>query len=322
MMIFSKHILLSALFLPGLCGHALYACNCEPVAGLSIADWNDAEVIFTATLLEHKMGMVGMLKFESRETFKGNADPIITFYFQPGKSHTLLHAVAEFRPGGEWVVFAGKSTKSGREYYRLKDSPVRTLCALSRPLQENRQSDPYLLFLQEMAQRPDGYHEAYDKDGRLIAEGAYLGLAPIDRWAYYDPERKMSVWGNYVDGQREGEWVQEKERPNDEKQLIRTTIYHRGAPVEICDYSHTGAVSLKKIFSDSTEVRHYYRYDGSLKSSIAENFESNTTHILSYAEDGTLQEERFLEGKAVVRQYWYNETGERVKEWFKEEPGH
>ncbi len=284
------------------------ACNCEPVQQLGAADWNDADIIFTATLLEHRMGMVGMLRFESGKSYKGQAGPEMTFYFQPGKDHTLLHAVKEFKPGDEWVVFATKKNTGNREYYRLKASPNRADCALSRPVQED---DPYLRFLEEMARTAEGHRKIYDEQGRLTAEGAYRAKVPVSRWAYYEPERKTVVSGNYENARREGEWLLLKEMPGDKEQLIRKTIYNSGSPAEIHDYSHTGAISLKKILTDSTETRFYFRPDGTLKNRIHTNLDENTTHIISYSETEAVEEERFLEGQKVVRQYRYNEKGER-----------
>ncbi|MCO6480803.1 MAG: hypothetical protein J5I94_29445 [Phaeodactylibacter sp.] len=287
------------------------ACNCEPVQQLGAADWNDADIIFTATLLEHRMGMVGMLRFEPRKSYKGQGEPGMTFYFQPGKDHTLLHAVKEFRPGDEWVVFATKKNTGNREYYRLKASPNRADCALSRPVQED---DPYLTFLEEMARTAGGHRKMYDEQGRLTAEGAYLEQVPVSRWAYYEPERETVVSGNYENGRREGEWLLLKEMPGGKKQAIRKTIYNSGSPAEIHDYSHTGTISLKKILTDSTETRFYFRPDGALKNRIHANLEENTTHIISYSETGAIEEERFLEAQKVVRQYRYNEKGERIEE--------
>lgn len=313
----SKHILPVFLFL--WCNvDTLHACNCEPALQLSADSWNDADVIFTATLLEHKMGMVGMLKLESLKMYKGEIDPTVTFYFQPGKDHTLLHAVRKFSPGDEWIVFARKTVRDGRVYYRLKESPLRSVCALSRPIEEDREKDPYLLFLGGMAQKADGYQKIYDDDGQLVAEGEYDRQIPVSRWAYYEPGRNMKISGNYAGGQREGEWLHLKERSNGEIQVIRKTFYQNGAPAEIHDYSHTGTVSLKKILSDSTEVRHYFRDDGTLKSKITVHFENNTTHILNCFDNGAVQEERFLKGDKVMQQYWYDETGKRVREWVEE----
>ena len=298
---------------------ALYACNCEPAAQPDVADWNDADVVFTATLSEHKMGLVGMLKFESREKYKGNVEPTVTFYFQPGKDHTLLHAVKDFNPGVEWIVFARKEMVGGKVHYRLKASPTRTVCALSRPIQEDREKDPYLLFLRDIAPRANGGQKIYNETDQLVAEGEYIGQTPIGEWIYHNPERKTSVSGQYIEGRREGEWVQRKVLSNGEKQIIRKTVYRNGVPVEIDDYRHTGIISLKKTLSDSTEVRHYFRYDGTLKSKIIDYFDDNSTHIINYSEGEAIQEERFLEANKVKRQYWYDEAGKRVKEWVEEE---
>ncbi len=317
MMRIPKQSLLIFLFL-GFHLNALHACNCEPALQLSADGWNDADIIFTATLLEHKMGIVGMLEFEPRKMYKGEMDAAVTFYFQPGKDHTLLHAVRKFSPGDEWIVFARKTVRGGRVYYRLKESPLRSVCALSRPLEEDREKDPYLLFLDGMAQKADGYQKIFDEGGQLVAEGEYARQIPVSRWAYYEPGRNMKILGNYAGGQREGEWLQLKERPNNEIQIIRKTIYKNGAPAEIHDYSHTGTVSLRKILTDSTEVRHYFRDDGTLKSKITVHFENNTTHILNCFDNGAIQEERVLKGDKVMRQYWYDETGKLAREWVEE----
>lgn len=267
------------------------------------------------------MGMVGMLKFEPRIAFKGEAPPDMTLYFQPGKNHTLLHAVKEFNNGDEWIVFARKRAKDGRVYYTLKESPSRVDCALSRPLRKAPEEDPYIPFLQDMSQNAEGYRKMYDENGQLIAEGAYIRQVPVLRWAYYQPDRKMAVSGNYMAGQREGEWVQVKESSSEEPQLIRKTLYRDGDVAEIHDYSHTGKVSLSKMLTDSTEVRLYYRPDGTLKSRIDTNLENDTAHIINYSEDEKMQEEQFLVDKRVVRQYWYDENGARVKEMEVEDGG-
>ena len=316
----TKPVLFTLLFL-GCNARALYACNCEPVLQLGAADWNDADIIFTATLLEHKMGMVGMLKFEPEAAFKGEAPHNITLYFQPGKNHTLLHAIKEFINGDEWIVFARKRVKDGRVYYSLKESPSRVACALSRPLRKAPEVDPYILFLQDMSQKAEGYRTMYDENGGLMAEGAYIAQIPVNHWAYYQPERKMAVSGNYVNGEREGEWVQTKETSDGGQQLIRKTLYRNGDIAEIHDYSYTGKVSLTKILTDSTETRLYYRPDGTLKNRIFTGLENNTSHIINYSEDERIREEQFLENKKVVRQYWYDENGARIKEMEAEDGG-
>ncbi|MCO6493958.1 MAG: hypothetical protein J5I98_36400 [Phaeodactylibacter sp.] len=298
---------------------AALACNCEPAPQLGAADWNDADIIFTARLQEHGMGLVGMLMFEPLQTFKGEIGPRVTFFFQPGRNHTLLHAVKEFKPGGEWIVFARKQAVDGKTHYRLQESPSRAVCALSRPLQEPAKEDPYLVFIKDMAERAGSDQKFYDKDGQLEAEGRHDGQIPVGEWAYYRAERNTRTSGRYIDGRREGAWLQAREMPDGSARLIRKTIYKDGLPSEIHDYSHTGAVSLKKVLTDSTEIRYYYREDGTVKSWINENLDNKTTHIVSYSETGAIEEERFLEGQKTVRQYWYDENGERVREWVKEE---
>lgn len=306
-MAYSKYIL--PFFLIGAGSIDALACNCEPVEQLGAANWNDADIIFTATLLEYRMGMVGMLRFESRRSYKGQADAEMTFYFQPGKDHTLLHAVKEFKTGVEWVVFATKTLKGGKTFYRLKSSPSMVDCALSRPVQEEVEADSYLTFLEDMARTAEGYRKMYDEEGRLVSEGEYRSLLPVSNWAYYEPDREMVVTGRYQDGRREGEWLHLKNK----QQLIRKTIYRSGEATEIHDYAHTGNVSLTKLLSDSTETRLYYRQDGALKSRIHTNLDNNATHIVMYSESGAMEEERFMEGQKVVRQYWYDEKGERIE---------
>jgi len=296
-----------------------YACDCEAVSKPGAADWNDADAIFTAKLLGYKLGVVGMLKFKPQKHYKGKVDPIITLYFQPGKSHTLLHAVTEFNPGDEWIVFVSKEIRRGKVYYRLKDSPLRTVCALSRPLNESHKQDPYILFLKEMVKKANGYQKMYDEEGRLLAEGQYANKIPVAEWAYYNPSRKIRISGDYAEGRREGEWSHVKERGNEDKQLIRKTIYQKGVLVEIQDYSYTGEISLKKILTDSTESRHYFWHDGMIKSKVTFNLEDNTTHSVKYSENGVVKEERFTENKRLMRQYWYDEKGKLVKEWGIEE---
>lgn len=298
---------------------AALACNCEPAPELGAADWNDADIIFTARLQEHRMGLVGMLTFEPLQTFKGEAGPRVTFFFQPGRNHTLLHAVKEFKPGDTWIVFAREQSVGGRAHYRLQESQSRVVCALSRPVQEPAEEDPYLIFIKDMAERAGGYQQFYDKDGQLEAEGRHDGQAPVGEWTYYRAERNTRASGRYVDGRREGEWLQAKEMPDGSARLIRKIIYKDGLPSEIHDYSHTGTVSLKKVLTDSTEIRCYYRNNGTLKNWINENQDNKTTHIIDYSETGAMVEERFLKGQKVVRRYWYDENGERAGEWVKEE---
>ncbi len=299
--------------------NASYACECQAVSRPGAADWNDADAIFTATLLEHKIGMVGMLKFKSKKHYKGKAASTLTLYFQPGKSHTLLHAVTEFNPGDEWIVFVRKKIRRGKVYYRLKDSPSSSACALSRPLEENQKKDPYILFLKEMVKKANGYQKMYDEDGRLLAEGQYANKIPVAEWIYYNPSREMRVSGGYVAGRREGEWSHVSERGNVEKQLIRKTIYEKGALVEIHDYNLTGEIGLKKILTDSTEIRHYFWHDGTIKSKITTHLEDKATHLVKYSENGAVKEERFLENHRVMRRYWYDEEGALVKKWVREE---
>jgi antitoxin component YwqK of YwqJK toxin-antitoxin module len=256
-----------------------------------------------------------MLKFETKTTFKGEAPATATFYFQLGNNHTLLHAIKEFKAGDEWIVFARRKAIGDRVYYRLKDSPLRTLCALSRPIRQEGEEDPYILFLNSMAQQASGYQQFFDKDGQLTAEGQYDSLIPVGPWTYYRPGRSNKVSGQYINGRREGDWLKVKEKPGLDAQLIRKTVYRSGQPAEIYDYRHTGEVSLKKVLTDSTETRYYYLSGGSLKSKITENLDDKTMHIINYSESGIIQEERFLDDQKLIRRYWYNEHGARVKEW-------
>ena len=100
--------------------------------------------------------------------------------------------------------------------------------------------------------------------------------------------------------------------------MIRKTIYNLGVPVEIHDYSHTGQVSLKKMLSDSMEIRHYFRRDGTLKSVTSNHLENASTHVITYYENEKVKEERFLERKKIMRRFWYNEDGTLKKKWIRD----
>ena len=293
----------------------LFSCNCQPARQLTVEDWNDADIIFTATLTDYKMGRVGALDFKINEIFKGTVDPTITFYFQPGKSHTLLHAVKAFNKTDEWIVFARKLSKGDKTYYHLKDTGSKLRCALSRPLQKDSIVDPYLTFLKNSNKYSEGFQQFFDEQRRMIAEGKYQNQIPVEKWTYFKPNRKALISGYYSNGQRDGEWTEVQENANNHQHLIRKTIYQNGEPITIFDYNHLGKVSLEKTFTDSTEIRLYFRKNGSLKSKVIANFENNTSEILTYFDNELINEQRFLKDKKMMRQYWYDKNGKIVKKW-------
>ncbi|MFK7809034.1 MAG: hypothetical protein AB8F74_14620, partial [Saprospiraceae bacterium] len=185
----------------------LSACDCAAQPELDIQNWNEVPLIFTATLVDYKKTIqFGYFKFKVTRPFKGNlTEKEIMIYFQPKKSHTLLHAVKDFSLQKEWIVFARKEVKNGKTYIRLKDNFTSKYCGLSRPIKKNQ--DVYLAFLKKMESSSEGFQSFENADNNTIAEGWYEDKTAIGCWEYFNEEGKIYLTGSYENGQKIGEWL-------------------------------------------------------------------------------------------------------------------
>ena len=301
--------------------HPVMGCECEQKMELEVSDWNDVDMIFTAKLLHVKVGLVGSAKFKIIHSYRGNPDSIVTIYYNPRNSHLLYLPQADFKVGGKWIIFGDQISPMNTSLLRFKRTDQKSLCALSRPVNIEAGDDPYISFLDEMLKTEDGPFEQYNAENELVAIGSYSKLLPTSSWTYIDNDLDLRYTGNYIEGQRQGEWIKVRAKENSAEIVVRRIHYDHGDPVEILDYNLTGKISLKKILNDTSEIRIYYGYDGKIKAETTTDPERGSKHIKKYDYNGLLSEEQWIVNKKKTKHYWYNELGEVIREWTIPEEG-
>jgi antitoxin component YwqK of YwqJK toxin-antitoxin module len=296
------------------------ACSCSAQSNLSIMNLNDSELIFTATLLEYRVGMgAGSLVFKPKHIYKGTLEETITIYFKPKNGHTLFNKSVQFQEQKDWIVFARKKVVAERKYYRLMDSEGSSYCALTRPIEKDAKKDAYLDFLSTMGRQADGYQKIYNEQNILIAEGKYENNRPIKEWKYYQTDGRPFISGGYKDGKKFGEWLKYTSSSKGSAVVIQKKYYDQGELKEIHDLRYSGAVSFKKFLSDTTEIRHYLFEDGTLNSVTYRNKEDNSMNTTSYYKSGIIREEKYFEEDKLIYKYIYNENGQKVDEWVRKD---
>ncbi len=316
---FFTKFLYASLFLLILYSGEINACSCREKLSPTVMDLNDSELVFTATLLEYKIGMaVVSLKFRTNHGYKGTLDQVVTFYFKPKIGHTLFNKDVKFEEQEDWIIFARKKVIGERSYYRLIDDGGGKYCALSRPIMGNPDKDPYLLYLAKMEKQTNGFQKFYNEEDLLIAEGKYEDNNPISEWKYYKPSGELQISGNYMFGKREGEWLKYTTTSKVKDVVIQKRFYHQGELREIHDLKYSGSVTFKKILSDTAEIRHYLNHDGSVKSSIHKNKDDNSMNTINYYDNGVIREKKYFIGNKLMSKHRYDENGQKVSEWIRE----
>lgn len=237
------------------------ACDCTAQPELDVQSWNEVPLIFTATLLEYKKTIqFGYFKFRVVRPFKGNlTEKEITIYFQPKKSHTLLHAVKDFSLEKEWIVFAKKVEKNGKTYIRLKDNYTSKYCGLSRPVKEGQ--DVYLSALKKMEASSKGFQFIENDDNITIAEGWYSDKTAIGCWEYFNKEGKILLTGFYENGAKEGEWLRYATDKYGEQIVMQKQYYKQGTLLEKINFTYFGELRSKVTYTDDHKVLMQFRKD-------------------------------------------------------------
>jgi hypothetical protein len=239
----------------------LSACDCEAQLELDVQNWNEVPLIFTATLMDYKKTIqFGYFKFKVIQPYKGDlTEKEITIYFQPGKSHTLLHAVKDFTLQKEWIVFARKEAKEGKTHIRLKDNYTSKYCGLSRPVKEGQ--DPFIAYIERMSAYSHSFRQIVNENNITIAEGWYESKIPIGCWEYFDEKGKIILTGSYDNGDKVGEWLRFATDKYGEQIVIQKQYYSDGELTEKINYTYFGEIRSKTIFTDEQKTLLEYRND-------------------------------------------------------------
>lgn len=293
------------------------ACTCKAKPKPDIRDYNDTELIFTATLLEYKIGMsAGILIFQPKQIFKGDSLPSpLPMYFSPQNTHLLFNKDVKFKEQQDWIVFARKISVGSREYIRFVEAESIKYCPLTRPLEEDADSDPYLEFLIQTGEFPDGHQCIYDAHNILVAEGNYKDNYPVNEWHYYQPDGDPDITGNYESGKREGEWQKYTRIMKGDPRVIQKRFYHQGTLTEIHDLNYSGNISFKKMLTDSTEIRHYFDENSVLKSIVHRNKDYDSMKTTTFYPQGGIKEQKFFQRSKLIRKTQFDENGQTVNEW-------
>lgn len=300
------------------------ACTCKEKPKPDIRDFNDSELIFTATLAEYKIGMsAGVLVFHPKQIFKGDGLPAhLPMYFSPQNTHLLFNKDVKFKEQQDWIVFARKISVGSREYIRFIEAESIQYCALTRPLKEDQDGDPYLAFLRETGEFPDGYHCIFDAKDILVAEGNYKDNYPVAEWQYYQSDGDPDITGNYEAGKREGEWQKYTRILKGEPMVIQKRFYHQGTLTEIHDLNYSGNISFKKMLTDSTEIRHYFDENSVLISITHRNKDYNSMKTTTFFHNGGIKEQKFFQRSKLIQKTEFDENGQKVNEWIRDPEKH
>ncbi len=296
------------------------ACSCSAQPSLDIRSLNDSELIFTATLLEYKIGMSAVsLKLKPLQVYKGDLKDTIFIYLKPKNIHTFFNKSVKFNKEENWIIFARKKAIGNKTYYRLTDSEGSSFCALSRPVEKNPEKDSYLKFLVKKAKQPNGFQQIFDAEDKLIAEGSYENNRPIEVWKYYRTNGRPDISGEYKFGKKNGVWIKYNSSTKGTPRVIQKRIYDQGELKEIHDLNYSGTVLFKKFLSDTAEIRHYFFGDGTINSIIHKRLEYDSMRTTSFHKNGTIREEKYFKEKKLLRKNIYNENGLKIEEWVKKD---
>jgi len=244
------------------------ACDCIAQPELDIQNWNEVPLVFTATLVDYKKTIqFGFFKFKVIRPYKGDlTEKEITIYFQPKKSHTLLHAVKDFSLQKKWIVFAYQEVKNGKTYIRLKDNYTSKYCGLSRPIKEGQ--DVFIAYLNEMEKNSDGFQFAENEYNITIAEGWYDSKIPIGCWEYFNEKGKIKLTGSYAQGAKVGEWLKYATDKHGKQVVMQKQHYEDGKLREKINFTYYGELRSKVTYTDDHKVLLQFRKDQMISKQI------------------------------------------------------
>ena len=273
-------------------GHLSYACDCVAQPELKVRNWNDSEMIFVAKLIDYKKTpRYGYLKFAVVKNFKGSLDEEVTIFFQPKKSHSLLHLIKDFRLKKKWIVFAYVEKIKGKNYYRLQKNYDSKYCGLSRPTQSDE--DIYFPFLRKMAALPDGFYTFTHEDSLVIAQGNYENKMPVGSWVYADTNGIRMVCGFYENGKKVGEWLKYSINKYKKHVILQQAFYDKnGIMRKRFNFSYFGDLRTKVIYEEERKTIFQYR-NGYLISKKVKDSNNKTLSRYRYRKGELIKEEHF-----------------------------
>jgi len=284
-------IVIAYLLLACLFENTALGCDCKPRPEIGVSDWNDIGIIFKARLsVAQKSFQFGVLTFEEITMYKGTLpSDSLTLFFQPHKSHTLLHAIKKFTIGEEWIVFAKQEEIEGRIFYRLVDTNNKHYCALSRPLLKTE--DAYLNFLDYMVETANGYRQFYDTEGKLLSEGRYDQKIPTGHWKYYLEER-IIYEGPFLQGLKNGHWLTYSYNRKGKQALTKKEVYENGKIKGSYNYALNGDLRWSLETTDHQKIYSYYRKN-KLYNKLIYSFEGKILYSADYKKGKVIREEYF-----------------------------
>jgi len=259
-----------------------FACECEAKPNIDILDWNDSDVIFTATLTQFdNKDETTNLTFLISEIFKGKVNKkAISYSINKVKDHNnTFHHIDTIFVGQKWIIFSSNFTINNEISYMLKESNESHYCILSRPILDN---DSYLSFINKISQDSNNRNKSYYKNKATFAQGSLENKIPVGIWKYFNRNDLDHYWeGKYVNGKREGKWIQKTINSKKEKVVINEDIYDNGILKEQIKYNFINEKIEHNIYSEKGKQRIIY-HKNTISSKWVYNKILNITTIEKY----------------------------------------
>jgi hypothetical protein len=256
-----------------------WGCECENVDHISMADWNDTELIFSATLVDiSRSTQFTKLEFEDVSILKGVAHSRLDVVIENLNDHSLLQGKDKIGRQQRWLIFARTNTVAGNKVYKLASRANDPYCGLSRKMDEyslhslsqfsqlTEQSDAQLLFANRQA------------------VGGYMNRQPEGLWRYTDSRESDKYWvGEYEDGKRTGEWYQYYIDDTNEKPQQKL-VFEKGQLTQRVTYQPTGAIKTSESYSRIERKRSYFHRE-QITATWTHNIRNNQT-LVQYIREG------------------------------------
>lgn len=215
-----------------------FACDCVEKEGLDIKDWNDTDLIYKAKLTEiKKKGNEQYLTFSVSKVYKGKTnEKSIQYKVEVDNNHNIFHHVDTMFKGQKWLIFSSSYEKNGKIVLELNRSSNPSYCMLSKPI---IRKDPYLDFINEIIENKNSSIVTYFKDSISFAVGSLKNSMPTGTWKYYTRKDLEHYWeGVYVDGKKDGKWVEKAKNYLNDIVVIIEEIYIMGHLKERIVYNY------------------------------------------------------------------------------------
>jgi hypothetical protein len=272
-----------------------FACDCEMKPILDIRDWNDSDIVFTGVLTQIvETEEIKNLTFSISTVYKGSkSENSIHFSVWQHEDHDVFHHVRPMFVGQEWIVFGSSFMKNDELIYEFKEPSNKDYCLLIKPIDDN---DPYVTFVKEIVKHPNTTDKTYYRDTVMFAVGNLENTVASGMWKYFESTKVNIYWeGYYVDGKRDGKWVQKAMYHEGQPIIIKEELYQNGRLKEHVRYTKMGETNYREHYGEMENKRTIYQ-DNVVTSTMTVDKVNNTTTI-SYYREGRITRSRVIKGR-------------------------